>query len=172
MSVWDQLVGQQEATAVLRDAARAARGVAGGDPTAHGMTHAWLITGPPGSGRSNLAYAFAAAGIFDALARGILGRRRQIGIEIDRAEVETSSRAWRVDGAASVRGSGLGRIVLLVAGRRARRQAAEALRDRGVPVDELIFEDEGHEFVKLANRRLLGDRVVQFCEEVFDARTG
>jgi DNA polymerase-3 subunit delta' len=25
------------------------------------MTHAWLITGPPGSGRSNLAYAFAAA---------------------------------------------------------------------------------------------------------------
>ena len=25
------------------------------------MTHAWLITGPPGSGRSNLAYAFATA---------------------------------------------------------------------------------------------------------------
>ena len=25
------------------------------------MTHAWLITGPPGSGRSTLAYAFAAA---------------------------------------------------------------------------------------------------------------
>ena len=25
------------------------------------MTHAWLITGPPGSGRSNLAFAFAAA---------------------------------------------------------------------------------------------------------------
>lgn len=49
-------------------------------------------------------------------------------------------------------------------------QAAEALRERGVPVDELIFEDEGHEFVKLANRRLLGDRVVQFCEEVFGVR--
>jgi DNA polymerase-3 subunit delta' len=28
---------------------------------ASSMTHAWLITGPPGSGRSNLAYAFAAA---------------------------------------------------------------------------------------------------------------
>jgi len=26
-----------------------------------GMTHSWLITGPPGSGRSILAYAFAAA---------------------------------------------------------------------------------------------------------------
>ena len=25
------------------------------------MTHAWLITGPPGSGRSNVARAFATA---------------------------------------------------------------------------------------------------------------
>ncbi|KAA0918373.1 prolyl oligopeptidase family serine peptidase [Dietzia sp. ANT_WB102] len=50
-------------------------------------------------------------------------------------------------------------------------QAAEALRQRDVPVDVLLFEDEGHEFVKLANRQLLGDRVVQFCQEVFDART-
>lgn len=45
-----------------------------------------------------------------------------------RAEVETSSRAWRVDGAVSVRASGLGRIALLVAGRRVRRQAAQALQ--------------------------------------------
>ena len=50
-------------------------------------------------------------------------------------------------------------------------QAAQALRERDVPVDVLLFEDEGHEFVKLANRQLLGDRVVQFCQEVFDART-
>lgn len=50
-------------------------------------------------------------------------------------------------------------------------QAVEALRERDVPVDVLLFEDEGHEFVKLANRQLLGDRVVQFCEEVFDVRT-
>ena len=27
----------------------------------HGMSHAWLFTGPPGSGRSNAAVAFAAA---------------------------------------------------------------------------------------------------------------
>ena len=34
------------------------------------MTHSWLITGPPGSGRSNLAYAFAAALLARAGRRG------------------------------------------------------------------------------------------------------
>ncbi|GAA4842144.1 DNA polymerase III subunit delta' [Luteimicrobium xylanilyticum] len=51
MSVWDDLVGQEAAVAVLRGAVA--------DPGA--MTHAWLLTGPPGSGRSNAARAFAAA---------------------------------------------------------------------------------------------------------------
>lgn len=50
MSVWTDVVGQDEAVAVLHRAAT--------DPTA--MTHAWLITGPPGSGRSVAARAFAA----------------------------------------------------------------------------------------------------------------
>ena len=50
-TVWDDLVGQEPAVQVLRHAVD--------DPTA--MTHAWLITGPPGSGRSNAARAFAAA---------------------------------------------------------------------------------------------------------------
>jgi DNA polymerase-3 subunit delta' len=49
-TVWDDLVGQHRAVEALR---RAAEG--------HGMTHAWLFTGPPGSGRSNAATAFAAA---------------------------------------------------------------------------------------------------------------
>lgn len=40
-------------------AARAARGEAGAE--GHAMTHSWLFTGPPGSGRSNSAVAFAAA---------------------------------------------------------------------------------------------------------------
>ena len=48
--VWASLVGQQQAVGTLR------RAVDG-----HGMTHAWLFTGPPGSGRSNVALAFAAA---------------------------------------------------------------------------------------------------------------
>jgi DNA polymerase-3 subunit delta' len=51
MSVWDDVVGQEQAVAVLRRAAT--------DPAA--MTHAWLVTGPPGSGRSVAARAFAAA---------------------------------------------------------------------------------------------------------------
>ncbi|WP_028708798.1 DNA polymerase III subunit delta' [Propionicicella superfundia] len=50
--VWADLIGQSAAVETLRAA------VAGG---AHAMTHAWLITGPPGSGRSNAAKAFAAA---------------------------------------------------------------------------------------------------------------
>lgn len=57
MSVWDELVGQDTAIEQLRQAARATD--TGGASAA--MTHAWLITGPPGSGRSNAARAFAAA---------------------------------------------------------------------------------------------------------------
>ncbi|BDZ65703.1 DNA polymerase III subunit delta' [Agromyces mangrovi Wang et al. 2018] len=55
VSVWTELTGQDAAIDVFRAAAGAAP--AGDD----GMTHAWLITGPPGSGRSNLALAFATA---------------------------------------------------------------------------------------------------------------
>jgi DNA polymerase III subunit delta' len=61
-SVWDDLVGQQPAVAVLRAAAKAARDMHEGRPVAPGtLTHAWLFTGPPGSGRSVAARAFAAA---------------------------------------------------------------------------------------------------------------
>ncbi len=56
--VFDRLVGQQRAVEVLAAAAGAARGEGTG---ASGMTHSWLFTGPPGSGRSIAALAFAAA---------------------------------------------------------------------------------------------------------------
>ncbi len=58
MRVWDELTGQTEAIAVV-EAAAAASGIGGSGDSS--MTHSWLITGPPGSGRSNLAYAFATA---------------------------------------------------------------------------------------------------------------
>jgi DNA polymerase-3 subunit delta' len=64
MNVWQQLVGQPDAIATFEAAARAAHAVRSGGGAADSssaMTHAWLITGPPGSGRSNLAYAFASA---------------------------------------------------------------------------------------------------------------
>lgn len=58
--VFADVVGQERAVTQLRAAAEAAASVvAGGDGT--GMTHAWLFTGPPGSGRSVAARAFAAA---------------------------------------------------------------------------------------------------------------
>ncbi len=51
MSVWHDVIGQEPAVATLERAVS--------DPAT--MTHAWLFTGPPGSGRSVAARAFAAA---------------------------------------------------------------------------------------------------------------
>ncbi|AWN28631.1 MULTISPECIES: DNA polymerase III subunit delta' [Streptomyces] len=79
MAVWDDVVGQDRVTATLAAAARDADALvsaerAGQEPPpgerpelsadrsgASQMTHAWLFTGPPGSGRSTAARAFAAA---------------------------------------------------------------------------------------------------------------
>jgi len=46
---WDELTGQEEAVRVVESAADSDQ-----------LAHSWLISGPPGSGRSTLAYAFAA----------------------------------------------------------------------------------------------------------------
>ncbi|MFF3767195.1 DNA polymerase III subunit delta' [Streptomyces sp. NPDC001922] len=84
MAVWDDLVGQERVTEQLAAAARdadafvteaaataAAEGNSPHAPELEGglieavaaskMTHAWLFTGPPGSGRATAARAFAAA---------------------------------------------------------------------------------------------------------------
>ncbi len=79
MNVWDDLTGQADAIAIFRaaaerptvnaavvapgelGAAEAGAAEAGASATGSSMTHSWLITGPPGSGRSNLAFAFATA---------------------------------------------------------------------------------------------------------------
>lgn len=72
-SVFDRLVGQEEPVETLRAAAAAAADLvrpaavtpAGPGPASpagsSAMTHAWLFTGPPGSGRSVAARALAAA---------------------------------------------------------------------------------------------------------------
>ena len=60
--VFANLVGQEEAVETLRRAAASAARVVAGEPAASSaMTHAWIFTGPPGSGRSVAARAFAAA---------------------------------------------------------------------------------------------------------------
>ena len=60
--VWNDLIGQDDAVRVLSAAAQAAADIVDGRPAPAGvMTHAWLFTGPAGSGRSVAARAFAAA---------------------------------------------------------------------------------------------------------------
>ncbi|GAA0263375.1 DNA polymerase III subunit delta' [Cryptosporangium japonicum] len=60
--VFADVIGQDEAVTVLARAAAAAGRIVAGEPVQPGeMTHAWLFTGPPGSGRSVAARAFAAA---------------------------------------------------------------------------------------------------------------
>ena len=59
MSVFDIVVGQEHAVAELKQISQAATQANPLETKA--MTHAWLITGPPGSGRSTLAMAFAQA---------------------------------------------------------------------------------------------------------------
>ncbi|MFG3495634.1 DNA polymerase III subunit delta' [Streptomyces sp. NPDC047928] len=67
MPVWDDLVGQdrvqEQLAAAARDADALVTATAEGTapPEASKMTHAWLFTGPPGSGRDTAARAFAAA---------------------------------------------------------------------------------------------------------------
>lgn len=79
MAVWDDVVGQERVTQELAAAARDADALVSADQAlgaalpgepaagpaepggASRMTHAWLFTGPPGSGRSTAARAFAAA---------------------------------------------------------------------------------------------------------------
>lgn len=55
--IWADLIGQERVVEILQRAVQSA----GADGNRHAMSHAWLFTGPPGSGRSNAARAFAAA---------------------------------------------------------------------------------------------------------------
>ena len=56
-SVFEDLVGQEHISEILQGAAAASRT---GEESQE-MTHAWVFTGPPGSGRSSAAVAFAQA---------------------------------------------------------------------------------------------------------------
>ncbi len=57
-SVFDDLIDQEAVIATLKEAVAASKDSAN---NTQNMTHSWLFTGPPGSGRSKAAVAFAAA---------------------------------------------------------------------------------------------------------------
>ena len=62
MSVYDNLVGQEHALEIIKSAVAATRSGADlSQASTQQMTHAWVFTGPPGSGRSTAAVAFAQA---------------------------------------------------------------------------------------------------------------
>ena len=58
MSVFDSLIDQEQVVSVLKEAVAASKDDKNKSQI---MTHAWLFTGPPGSGRSSAAISFAAA---------------------------------------------------------------------------------------------------------------
>ncbi|MGI8665224.1 MAG: DNA polymerase III subunit delta' [Jatrophihabitans sp.] len=73
-TVFDALIGQDAAVLELSRAAQAAADVAAGRPVQPGaLTHAWLFTGPAGSGRSVAARALAAAVQCDNAEPGLIG---------------------------------------------------------------------------------------------------
>ena len=58
MNVFNSLIDQSEVVKILKEAVKSAQKL---NDSSQVMTNTWLFTGPPGSGRSNAAIAFAAA---------------------------------------------------------------------------------------------------------------
>lgn len=126
MSVWEDLVGQVGAVTTLRAAVA--------DPAA--MTHAWLFTGPPGSGRSTAARAFAAALLCpdDGCGDCKECRTALVGTHADVTVLSTEGLSIRVDqarelaGLAALRPSvGGWRVIVVEDADRLTERAADAL---------------------------------------------
>jgi DNA polymerase-3 subunit delta' len=133
--VFADLVGQDSVVAQLRQAASAAARVLRGE-AALGMTHAWLFTGPPGSGRSVAARAFAAALLCPDLGCGHCASCRQVraGSHADLMLVRPDGLSYGVKQtrdlvlrAAGAPSGGRWQVVLFEDADRATEQAANAL---------------------------------------------
>ncbi|TAK68209.1 MAG: DNA polymerase III subunit delta' [Actinomycetota bacterium] len=100
MSVWDALVGQPGVVEQLRRAVADARLAERGRP-APAMTHAWLVTGPPGSGRSVAATAFAAALVCPADGCGVCEQCHKVplGAHVDVEVVRPDRLSYGVEAA-------------------------------------------------------------------------
>ncbi|MGH1561204.1 DNA polymerase III subunit delta' [Mumia sp. DW29H23] len=135
MTVWDDLVGQDSVVAMLQAATASAQERLDGGP-GPAMTHAWLFTGPPGSGRSNAARAFAAAlqcetggcGACQACRTALSGAHPDVslvstdGLSIDVAEVREQVRL-----AAMRPAQGRWQVVVVEDADRLTEKAADAL---------------------------------------------
>lgn len=135
MTVYDDLVGQGPVIEQLEVAARAAAEVLGNAGGA-GMTHAWLFTGPPGSGRSVAARAFAAALLCPQLGCGHCASCHQVlsGTHADVEVVRPAGLSYGVREtrelvlrSASSPTGGRWRVVLFEDADRSTEQAANAL---------------------------------------------
>ncbi|MGO9082152.1 MAG: DNA polymerase III subunit delta' [Streptosporangiaceae bacterium] len=135
--VFSELTGQEAIVAELsRAAAAAAAGLHGDTRPAGGMTHAWLFTGPPGSGRSVAARAFAAALLCERQGCGQCPPCRQVaaGTHADLLVVRPDGLSYGVKQtrdlvlrAATSPVSASWRVVLFEDADRATEQAANAL---------------------------------------------
>ena len=96
MSVFDSLIDQDHVVTVLTEAVRASKEK---DNATQEMTHAWLFTGPPGSGRSNTAVAFAAALLCESAGcNNCLNCRTAIaGTHADIELIETEGLSIKID---------------------------------------------------------------------------
>ncbi|HEY2505178.1 MAG TPA: DNA polymerase III subunit delta', partial [Streptosporangiaceae bacterium] len=140
-AVFEHLVGQEAVVAQLERAVAAAAAITGGASVgfaggASGMTHAWLFTGPPGSGRSVAAAAFAAALLCDRGGCGQCPSCHQVaaGTHADLLRVRPDGLSYGVRQtrdlvlrAAAAPIYGRWRIVLFEDADRATEQAANAL---------------------------------------------
>jgi DNA polymerase-3 subunit delta' len=133
--VFSDLVGQDSVAGQLRQAASAAARVLRGE-TILGMTHAWLFTGPPGSGRSVAARAFAAALLCPDQGCGHCASCRQVraGSHADLMLVRPDGLSYGVKQtrnlvlrAAAAPSGGRWQVVLFEDADRATEQAANAL---------------------------------------------
>ena len=133
--VFSDLVGQDSVAGQLRQAASAAAGVLRGE-TVLGMTHAWLFTGPPGSGRSVAARPFAAALLCPDQGCGHCASCRQVraGSHADLMLVRPDGLSYGVKQtrnlvlrAAAAPSGGRWQVVLFEDADRATEQAANAL---------------------------------------------
>src|SRR6202158_4595684 len=172
--VFARLVGQDAVEAELVAAAEAARGDSAHNAAATGtMTHAWLITGPPGSGRSIAALCFAAA--LQCTSDGV-PRCRHVALvtppvdAIARVLIETDGlpeeqARW----AASVSGGHVGRARRLAIDEQARERRQRALglaRDAATPSRAYAAAEELVATAEAEARALTEDRNEAETEEL------